>query len=444
MDIIEAAGLAGLNPKKMATTRGGEFRSACPYCGGDGQSDRFLCWPADKGGRGAFWCRGCRVAGDTVQLLVDKCGYQYRDAFKAVGQDMPANYRPAGYNAVSTSCEKQKFEPRVYENPVEIWQEKAQKFIDAAHKALLENDETLNYLAGRGLDLKAVKAFRLGWFGGEKNNNCMFRSRTAWGLSKIKNEKTGRDKMLWIPRGIVIPCFKGGKIYRVRIRRAKEDLQKKTDIKYYALPGSGQEVMGHNPEHKAFVVIEAELDEMMVTRRAGSIVGTVGLGSAAIKPGSSVFYILQKAVRVLVALDYDKAGQAAWKWWKDNFDNARRWPVPAGKDPGEAFQAGVDIKEWVRAGLPPVLTMEKSKSYKIPEGMYPIEELQMLLEKYPVKLRAEPDHAQIIFDPGFKNFAIRQRIKDLFYGDDEVHWYLRIHHPASIITGDNFKMKKTA
>ena len=28
------------------------------------------------------------------------------------------------------------------------------------------------------------------------------------------------------------------------------------------------------------------------------------------------------------------------------------WSVPKGKDPGEAFELGVDIKEWVRAGLP--------------------------------------------------------------------------------------------
>ena len=436
MDILEAAGLAALSPRKMASTKGGEFRSACPYCGGDGESDRFLLWPADKGGRGAFWCRGCRKNGDTVQLLVDHCGYQYRDAFRAVGQDMPADYRPVGYRAVS-SIEKSEFQPRVYEEPVETWREKALKFVDRAHQALLENKEMLDYLEGRGLDLPAVQSFRLGWFGGEKKGNCMYRPRTSWGLPQIKNEKTGRDKMLWIPRGIVIPCFKTGKIYRVRIRRPEADLQKKTDIKYYALPGSGHEVMGHHPDRQAFVVIEAELDEMMVARRVGSIVGTVGLGSAAIKPGSSVFYILKKALRILVALDCDRAGQDAWTWWKDNFDNARLWPVPEGKDPGEAFQAGVDIKEWIKAGLPPVLTMDTNPDYQIPEGMYPIEELQMLLQKYPVKILAEPDHAQIIFDPGFRNRAIRQRIKDLFIGDDELHWYLRMYHPDSIITGQN-------
>ena len=135
--------------------------------------------------------------------------------------------------------------------------------------------------------------------------------------------------------------------------------------------------MGHNPDHQAFVVVESELDEMMITRQAGSIVGTVGLGSAAIKPGATVFYILKKALRILVALDYDRAGQAAWKWWKENFENARQWPVPEGKDPGEAFQAGVDIKEWVRAGLPPVLTMDTNQGYQIPSGVYPMEELRM-------------------------------------------------------------------
>jgi len=336
MNLLDSIAGSGVVLKKVATTKGGEYAGPCPGCGG---TDRFRCWPADRGGSGSYWCRGCGKGGDDVQFLVDFRGYQYKDAFQAVGRSMPENYRPAGYRAASFS-HKTEFKPRVYEEPVETWRKKAQEFVDRAHLALLEEKSVLHYLAGRGLDLQAVKGFKLGWFGGESCKNCMFRPRTAWGLPRMKNKKTGRDKMLWIPRGIVIPCFKAGKIYRVRIRRPKKDLQKKTDIKYYALPGSGHEVMGHNPDHKAFVVVESELDEMMITRQAGSIVGTVGLGSAAIKPGATVFYILKKALRILVALDYDRAGQAAWKWWKENFENARQWPVPEGKDPGGRSRPG--------------------------------------------------------------------------------------------------------
>ncbi|WP_148278137.1 primase-helicase zinc-binding domain-containing protein [Desulfobacula toluolica] len=437
MGLLELIGGAGGVLKKVSSTNGGEYAGPCPSCGG---RDRFRVWPADKGGRGSYWCRGCGKAGDDVQFLVDFRGCYYREAFRAAGRSMPDNYRPAGYRPVSDGRNKE-FRPRTYEEPVETWRMKAEEFVDKSHQALLENKKVLGYVAGRGLDLQAVKGFRLGWFQGEKGKDCMFRPREAWGLPVIK-KTNGKKKMLWIPRGIVIPCFKDGRIYRIRIRRPGADLRSKEDIKYYAVPGSGQDVMGHNPDHKAFVVVESELDEMMIARQAGSITGSVALGSAAIKPGSGVFYRLKKALRILVALDYDEAGRKASKWWLDNFDNARRWPVPQGKDPGEAFRAGVAIKEWILAGLPPALTLETYTDYKIPEEMYPLQELQMLLSKYPVKIHAEETRAEILFDPGFQNRAIRQRIRDLFFGDDEIHWYLRVYHKDSIIHGGNCKSGK--
>ena len=92
MDLLEAAEIAGLSPRKMANYRGGEYRCGCPACGGGEKSDRFLLWPEYKGGR--FRCRHCPVHGDTVQLLVDYAGYSYRDAFKAVGRDNPMEYQP--------------------------------------------------------------------------------------------------------------------------------------------------------------------------------------------------------------------------------------------------------------------------------------------------------------------------------------------------------------
>ena len=444
MDLLDAASRAGLDPKKMANYRGGEYRCACPYCGspGDGKSDRFLLWPDYEGGK--FRCRHCSAHGDTVQLLVDKCGCTYPEAFEAVGKERPANYRPAKYQPVTTA-QKTEFQPRVCDSPIETWQIKAEELVNKAHVALLVNNKELAYLEKRGLDKKAVKSFKLGYLEGENGNNCRFRSRKAWGLPAVMNEKTGRNKALWIPSGIVIPKFYKGKVDRIRIRRPDEDIKTKKDIRYYALQGSSQRVMGHNPDRKAFVVIEAELDEMMVCHHAGSIVGTVGLGSSGIKPDSKAFYILKKALRILVALDHDKAGKTAWKWWRENFDNARLWPVPVGKDPGEAFEQGLDIKEWVRAGLPPVLTMESMQDYKIPAGISHMQELRQLLSAYPVTIEATPETGKIHFEPGFKQYAIRQRIHDLFHKDDEIHWYLRMYHPATIIDGNNCEvMKETA
>jgi DNA primase len=453
MNILDAASSAGVSLKKAASTKGGEYAGPCPGCGG---KDRFRCWPAEKGGEGSYWCRGCNSGGDLVQFLKDYLGYSYPDAFAAAGRSRPDDYRTTRYRPAGMSGKNQsgvadykaipdKFTPRTHESPVETWQVKAEGFVNKSHNALLKHEKAMKYLESRGLDKKAVKGFRLGWFAGENGKNCAFRPRTSWGLSKIKNEKTGRDKMLWLPRGIVIPCFKDNKVYRVRIRRPKADIKTDRDVKYYVMPGSGMEVMDINTDKKSIVIVEAELDAMLIARHAGSLTGVVSLGSAMNKPGSTVFYNLKKTLRILVALDYDAAGQKAWQWWSQNFKNAKLWPVPDGKDPGEAFEKGVDIKSWIRYGLPPAVTMESTTlpGYKIPEGVYPMQELQQLLQKYPVTIQAEKQKAKIMFDPGFKNRAIKQRINDIFFGDDEVHWYLRMYHPDSIINGDNCHVKKS-
>jgi len=442
-DMVQLVEAAGVVLKKVAGTNGGEWAGACPGCGG---SDRFRVWPADRGGRGSFWCRGCGRGGDDVQFLVEFKGMGYKKAFAACGREgVPSGYRPAAYRAVAASAAENAFVPRGYNPPVETWEIKAAAFADAAHAALLENDAVLRYLAGRGLDLQAVKGFRLGWFAGENGKNCLFRPRVAWGLPRVFNPKTGKDKMLWIPRGLVIPTWKGGRLYRLRIRRPAEDLRTDADVKYYVVPGSGMDLAGHNPDHRVYVVVEADLDEMLIARRAGSIVGSVALGSAAAKPGAGMYWRLQQAVRLLIALDHgddNLAGAKAARWWLDQFPQARRWPVPMGKDPGEAFEKGVDIKAWIHAGLPPAVTMELARdhAYRPPADVPPICELRDLLRSYPVRLIATERKAEIDFDPGLKNRGIRNRVKELFMGDDELHWYLRVFHPGDVITGDNFMM----
>jgi hypothetical protein len=435
MDLLEAAnqsGVALLSDRPVGTAKGRkEWAGSCPYCSAG--KDRFRMWPEDRGGAGSFWCRQCGKTGDLIQLLVDHCSYTYPQAFEAAGRSMPDNYRPAGYKAV-TEKKPPQFEPRHYEDPVETWQARAQDLADESHQALLKHDKIMAWLDARGLDEKAVRNFRLGWFPGENGKPMMFRPRQAWGLPKEVKEN-GRQRMLMIPRGIVIPCFKNGRVYRVRIRRPAADLKTERDVKYYVIAGSGMDAMTINPDKKTQVIVESELDAMMVAAQAGSLTGVVSVGSATKKPGAEVYYRLKKTVRILVSLDHDKAGQVGWKWWKQQFSQARLHPVPVGKDPGEAFQQGVDIKAWVSQGLPPVATIDYK--YTPPENLYPIEELKILLGRYPVQIRAEPEFSEIIFDHRFKNQAIRNRIRELFEDDDEVHWYLRLYHPDSVITGDN-------
>ncbi len=134
MNLLHAAESTGLVLKKVASTKGGEYASACPGCGG---LDRFRLWPDGRGGQGSFWCRQCGKWGDLVQFLVEFSGYTYPDAFKAAGREKPLNYPPKTWTPASGNSQK-KFEPREFEPPNDIWKEKARQMVIGCHKSLLK------------------------------------------------------------------------------------------------------------------------------------------------------------------------------------------------------------------------------------------------------------------------------------------------------------------
>lgn len=108
------------------------------------------------------------------------------------------------------------------------------------------------------------------------------------------------------------------------------------------------------------VVTESELDAILLHHLAGDLVHCVASMTSNIRNLSrDVFDRLQEALCILVALDMDKAGAEGWPRWEATFPRAKRWPVPAGKDPGEAFSAGEDLRLWLQAGIPAGLRTAK-------------------------------------------------------------------------------------
>ena len=60
---------------------------------------------------------------------------------------------------------------------------------------------------------------------------------------------------------------------------------------------------------------------------------------------TAVYERLKNASCILVALDCDKAGAEGWPRWRATFPRAKRWPVPMGKDAGEAVHNAVVLEE---------------------------------------------------------------------------------------------------
>jgi hypothetical protein len=125
-------------------------------------------------------------------------------------------------------------------------------------------------------------------------------------------------------------------------------------------------------------IVESELDGLLINQEARDLVGVIALGSVSIKPDEEVREVLNRADLIMVSLDFDEAGaKSAWQYWLTNYPNARRWPVPIGKDPSEAFQKGLNIRSWVEVGLTYETSSRQAK--KVTEGIikpFPSEWLQ--------------------------------------------------------------------
>lgn len=425
--------------RKVAGIKGGEWQGPCPGCGG---KDRFHVWPAEQEGRGRYWCRGCEKAGDNIQYLIDFEGMRFKEACEFLRINIPE--RPTDWRPTPPRA-KPEYVPRAPELPADLWQERAGKLIAWAQDELEKNAEVLAWLEARGITAQTARDYSLGWNPGEDGKD-IYRARTAWGLPEARRDD-GRLRALWIPAGLVIPCIVDGIIQRIRIRRPEGD------PRYYVMPGSSTPTMILGRDRRAFVVVEAELDAIAVMAN-NKLAGAVGLGSVSARPTAEAFEVLKRALQILVAVDYDQAGAKEMAWWKEHFTRCSRWPVPQGKDPGEAFAMGTDLDKWIRAGLPPALTIDdrredRKSEARSPEKEFALEpqseavesiqvpplllELRELLRKNPaVRIINTPDRFTVLRDGRY----VGGRINYLVFQEPIVRDYL-MGHPAGEIGWDN-------
>jgi len=436
MNVLDLA-LKHVKLRRVSGTKGGEYQGPCPACGGE---DRFHVWPEQNDRSGSYWCRGCGSGGDNIQFLRDFEGYSFQGACERLNITIPDRPRPGPGGASRAPVPG--FVPAEHTAPADRWQEKAEKLVTWAAEHLAKNTDVLAWLSERGIDRAAVDQYRLGWNPGEEGRD-IFRARKAWGLPDIRKEN-GRLRSLWIPVGLIIPAVIDGAIVRIRIRRPEGE------PRYYVIPGSSSHVMLLEEGRRAFVIVESELDAIAVAA-GNTLAGAVSVGTSHGKPDAYAHEILRRCLQILVALDFDKAGRDAWAWWPEQFEHCDRWPVPQGKDPGDAVRMGTDFDMWIKAGLPPVLTMNMDRAPSVdlllavaappeapPEA--PRELPEAVRELYGL-LRQNP--AVMIINSAERFTVLRQgkyvggRINELVFQVPEVREYI-FRHPAEEITGDNF------
>ena len=357
------------------TRKGEKWVGKCPKCGGSDTTDRFNI--RDDGG---FKCYSCGdFKGDIITWLREMDGKSCPEAHQEAGIECKVGAgcpvwdtcRMGSGKGIKTARRPRQVDvPTTGKAPAlpsarpggpdPAWEAWATETVARASAALPGQKAAMTWLRSRGIDQAAVERFRLGWLQRDIKVN-----RAAIGLTPEKNGRTE----LWVPSGLLIPVLdREGRIHRLRVRRPGWARQKfLPDLKYVWLEGSGAETMAIVPRVRirGAVICEAELDAMACAAAHHEVLA-VALGTVRGGLTAELRRLLDEAPVILVALDADPGkdgkpgpGPDAVQVWLREYRQARFWPVPAGKDPGDYVKEhSGNLLVWLEAGLPPAVSHE--------------------------------------------------------------------------------------
>jgi len=334
MILLVLANEIGLTPKKVAGTNGGEYVSPCPECGGN---DRFRIWPnkQNKNCIGSYWCRKCEISGDSLEFCRKFLGLSFAEAKEHVNATIPENRRPFVLRKKYNS-----FKPVVIKKQPASWVSRAEEFVKKTHSEIWNRPEILKHLGDRGLPEEAVRECKIGW-----NSKELFCDRRHWGLETTE----GKSNKIWLPKGIVIPSIeKGYGVARLKIRRHNWVEGDKAG-KYIIVPGSmnGFNIVG-NKKNNVTLVVESEFDALAVCHAVGDFVVAVAIGGSTKNPDNVTDLLAKrKNATLLICPDNDEGGAKLLEKWRKMYPHAKPYPVPIGKDIGEAITQGFDIRAWL-------------------------------------------------------------------------------------------------
>lgn len=310
------------------------YSGACPFCK-DGV-DRFIIWPHSKSRRcsGRFWCRKCLKSGDSIDLLLwVKDISDEREAKRIFYQ----TYGQSDKQHIFTPYASKEIKP-----PPNAWQENLGQFVEIAHEKIWKEEAVLQNLLRRGIPNDTIKRFKIG----------MNRVKTIYKAKDLGYLENQEDRDISIFAGIVIPTFEpNGKLIRIKVRRL--DCKPSDKIgKYLAVSGSmgGLNLIG-NRKAPHVVVVESELDAFAIQNVLQDKALVVAVGSNTKNPDSATDYLIKKKDKLIVIYDNDDAGKVMLDKWVGLYKKTQGVTSPVGKDIGEAFEQGYDVKSWLESLL---------------------------------------------------------------------------------------------
>ncbi len=314
--------------------------------------------PARRDGRGAWWCcpfhaektpsfkvwqrageRGhwhcfgaCGAGGDAIDYIRRRENLGYVEAVQLLGVGaLPSTAPAVARRVVPDTCVP----------PGDAWQSRACEVLRAAQDALWApaGERARGWLNRRGFDDDLIAWAGLGLHVADTHD-----SRDSWGLPPAVDD---RGRPVWVPRGVVVPWWIGGDLWRLNVRRPAGD------PKYIGPAGWSNGLYGADGLRagRPAVLVEGELDALAVHLAAGDLVQPVATGSTGGARRSRWVARLAACSVVLVAFDSDQAGNDAAGYWLGVLPRAKRWRAPWGKDAAGLGESGGDVRAWIAAGL---------------------------------------------------------------------------------------------
>lgn len=292
--------------KRAASTGGGEYQGACPFC--PASKDSFSLQLNHKG-KGQRWhCRKCSNGYwlTVIDFQMRLTGENFKDAVIALAGD----HLPAPTHRVIPTEDTTQNEP-----PSQDWQDRAREVIAVCEKNLWgdHGNAARQWLYDRGLNDDTLQRWHIGYLPGHYT----------------KGQKIAEH---YVPYGIVIPCEVGGAIWYVKTRRAV-DIGKK----YPQVEGSRVALfMGDTLINaREACITEGEFDAMLLwqclqhatNERWRSLgVATLGGSSNRLDIDQWAHYLIHLR-RLVIMYDQDGKSEEAKDYWRSIAGRAyvHRW-----------------------------------------------------------------------------------------------------------------------
>lgn len=336
----------GIIYKKKSNTHGGEYAGPCPWCLGD---DRFGIYPA----KDHYVCRRCKKAGDSIQFVKEYLSKTYMESCSYLGINPNINFKSLNAYTDKPGQNEIIWEPRKIEHPSQKWQDKAESFLFECYKTLLSpvGKKHRIWLNERGIKNETIKIARLGLNLAHKKYDAK-----TWGVVS-ENDKSSNTKLVHIPVGLLIPQYWEDKLIRLRVR---QDNPFSSD-RFIVILGSANGYFNYDKHtnyrsskklstNRVTFTTEAELDGWLIWQEAKDIVEVRAIGNVSSRPDSDSHKNLS-TIQGLLNLDNDEAGVAEQAWWNKHYKNIIPYLSKKKKDPGEDYEAGINIRNWVKTGL---------------------------------------------------------------------------------------------